>query len=99
MFSLRQFSSDRFGVVDAAAPHAAAGFDQRRPQAGIVREAWMRLEIGSEGSLQKFALALVAGELAVPVAYQVDRSGQPSAIDHNLDQVPIQHLPNGTTGE
>src|SRR5579862_6550126 len=81
----------RIGVIDAATPHASAGLDQSRPEAGVIGQGGMGLEIRARPTLRQALDAFFCSENAAGVSNEVNRSSQLFAINYDFDLVAVEH--------
>ena len=92
LLSRRDDLEDLLDVEDTAAPGAAAGVLQRRPQPGVVWQARIGCKVGARlASLENLRTGFRA-DVDTALADEVDRAVQRRAVDDDLDEVTVAQL-------
>src|SRR5690606_10331215 len=90
---------DRIDVIDAATPYPTADGLKGRPEARVVGQIGVRLQIVAQRSGGQHAGGLLGREASALFADKVQRAVETAAIDHDLDQVAVAELAYRSAGE
>ena len=94
-----QQTDDFVRVVNTAAPHSPAGLNQSRPQAGVLRQFGMRMQIRARLPLRQAARAFFLTEEFAEVAHEVQGASQVFAVDHYLNLVALMDFADRPAGQ
>src|SRR5574341_289958 len=92
-------SNDRLDVKHAATPGAAADLLERGPEARLGRQVWIRRQVLARRPRREHPRALLRAEDPAVRPDEVHRTGEPLAVDDDLDQVAVAHLAGRPAGE
>ena len=84
-----ELRGDGVYVVDAATPDAAAGLDERGPEAGVVGEFGMRCEVRPPGAFGEKLSGNIGGHCAACGADKVDSAVEIFSVDDDLDLIAV----------
>ncbi len=59
----------------------------------------MRLQIRPRAALGKTPRAFFGAKFAIGIADKINRTDEPAAINHDLDEVAFLHLADGAAGQ
>ncbi len=93
----RQTFENSIDVVDAAAPRAAAGALQRRPQPGVGRQRGIGSQIGPRRTGCQPTRTFLGAEFTIPVTDEVDRADQPAGVDFDANLIAVDQFADRPT--
>ncbi len=93
--------NDGICVIDASTPDAAGSGDESGPEARVVGQRGVRLEIGARRARCQFPRGELARGRAVGVAFgkKIDSSSELVTVDDDADAVTVSEASNGSAGE
>ena len=90
---------DRIGIIDTAAPCAAADRLQRRPEPGVVGQVGIGRELGMRRSVGQHASALFGAELDSVGTDKIERPFQLDPVDNDPDHIAVAQLADRSAGQ